>query len=140
MTRNVISIPVFDGERGHSYLAVEDTGVVRFYPKDSAGKRDAKGYCFHISDPKAAADLIEILQPLADKKPRPRVVQTLGDDEKDAVWGAIQLGTGQVGTRRYMWSPLGWLKSCGSGAWRPYDLLELDGKPYTSQGFQEILD
>jgi hypothetical protein len=110
-------------------------GAVRFNTPGYA--RDP--FCFHIDDPKAAAVLIECLQPLADKAPKPRRVSTLGDSEKDAVWGQI-LGNNKVGGSRYMWTPVGWLrKFSGESQWFPWDGNCISNPFHVDRGFEEIL-
>lgn len=118
------SIPAYCGYSGDINVTIErDTPsqTVRFI-SPLVGRAGAKSFCFHVDNPQAAVTLINYLQPLADKAPKPREVAELGDDEKDAIWRHRTLSKG-----RYMWSPAGWLASYDNGAtwkpapWRNYD-------------------
>lgn len=96
---------------------------------------DIPQYCrpvFHISDPEAAATLIEHLQPLADRVPKPRVVTRLGDDEKDAVW-LLSYHYDWY----YMWSPRGWLMSEDD---RKTWTRSVNSNPYVNDGGNSFVE
>lgn len=126
-------IPAYLGSTGHAKVHVgRDGDIVRF-------TLPAKTSCFHIEEPQAAADLIKLLQPLADRKPKPRKAKHLdGYEAKGAVWKLVV-----DPTWRYMYSAQGWLNSTDSGeSWRVMRSSELkDGAPWASvTGFEEVLD
>jgi hypothetical protein len=127
-------LPVYCGANGEVEFGIEREicGTVRF--STPHGQDVTPTHCFHIDDPKAAATLIEYLQPLAGKAPKPRTVTKLGDSEKDAVWKLSDAYPSQS-ARRWMHSAQGWLHSWNGTEWHASTSDDREAR----NGFVEVL-